>query len=173
MVSAGQMRYNAMNYDARIQLIRNELMNILGTYAIPKHLEDEKRAQAEVEGICRLINQKFPNDTNEDHICGTMDRAMLKLKEAHKSRSWPTSAEISAAVSKSMTSASTCTVGSGPWKPDTLKINAARIKNGEPVSETYIRGTMAQKLLDLGMITEAHLQPYLEYLSHNKVLDRI
>jgi hypothetical protein len=52
-----------MNYDMRVQLIRNELMNILGTYAIPKHLEDEKRAQAEVEGICRLINQKFPNDT--------------------------------------------------------------------------------------------------------------
>jgi len=67
-----------MNYETRMQLIRNELMNILGTYAIPKHLEDEKRAQAEVEGICRLINQKFPNDTNEDHIRGTMDRAMLK-----------------------------------------------------------------------------------------------
>ena len=103
-----------MNYDMRMQLIRNELMNILGTYAIPKHLEDEKRAQTEVEGICRLINQKFPNDTNEEHIRGTMDRAMLKLKEAHKSRSWPTSAEISAAVSKSMSSASTRSVSSGP-----------------------------------------------------------
>ena len=125
-----------MNYDMRMQLIRNELMNILGTYAIPKHLEDEKRAQTEVEGICRLINQKFPNDTNEDHIRGTMDRAMLKLKEAHKSRSWPTSAEISAAVSKSMTSAkSSLPKGNDTWKPDSLEINAKRIKAGEPVGQ--------------------------------------
>ena len=162
-----------MNYDMRMQLIRNELMNILGTYAIPKHLEDEKRAKAEVEGICRMLNQKFPNDTNEDHIRGTMDRAMLKLKEAHKSRSWPTSAEISAAVSKSMTSASTRSVSSGPWKPDTLQLNAKRIIAGEPVGEMYIRGKLADKMVEMGLISEAHLQPYLEYLSANNIPARV
>jgi hypothetical protein len=162
-----------MTYDERIFVLIGELAKILEGYATPKHLNTRAKEEDEARNIVRMLNQKFPNDTTEDHIRGTMDRAMLKLKEAHKSRTWPTAADISAAVSKSMTSASTRTVSGGPWKPDTLKINAARIKNGEPVSETYIRGTMAQKLLDLGMITEAHLQPYLEYLSHNKVLDRI
>lgn len=162
-----------MTYDQRIELIKNELMNILSSYAIPKHLEGDSAAQSEIQGIVRVINQKFSNNTNEEHMRGTMDRAMLKLKEAHKSRSWPTAADIIKAVTTSMTTSFKGVEAGKPWKPDTLEINAARIKNGEPVSETYIRGTMAQKLLDLGMITEAHLQPYLEYLSHNKVLDRI
>ena len=163
-----------MNYDMRVQLIRNELMNILGTYAIPKHLEDEKRAQAEVEGICRLINQKFPNDTNEDHIRGTMDRAMLKLKEAHKSRSWPSAADIAAAVSKSMNKQrSNVQASKGPWKPDTLALNAKRIIAGEPVGEMYIRGKLADKMVQMGLITDEHLQPYLEYLSANNIPDRI
>lgn len=162
-----------MTYDQRIELIKNELMNILSSYAIPKHLEGDRAAQSEIQGIVRVINQKFSNNTNEEHMRGTMDRAMLKLKEAHKSRSWPTAADIIKAVTTSMTTSFKGVEAGKPWKPDTLEINAARIKNGEPVSETYIRGTMAQKLLDLGMITEAHLQPYLEYLSHNKVLDRI
>jgi len=162
-----------MTYDQRLQLIKNELLNILSSYAIPKHLESDRAAQSEIQGIVRVINQKFSNNTNEEHMRGTMDRAMLKLKEAHKSRSWPTAADIIKAVTTSMTTSFKGVEAGKPWKPDTLEINAARIKNGEPVSETYIRGTMAQKLLDLGMITEAHLQPYLEYLSHNKVLDRI
>ena len=160
-----------MNYDARMQLIRNELMNILGTYAIPKHLEDEKRAKAEVEGICRLINQKFPNDTNEDHIRGTMDRAMLKLKEAHKSRTWPTAADISAAVSKSMYSAkSSLPKGNGTWKPNSLEINAKRIKAGEPVGQMYIQGKLAERMIREGLVTEEELAPYLVYIDAHRPL---
>jgi hypothetical protein len=102
-----------------------------------------------------------------------MDRAMLKLKEAHKSRTWPTASEISAAVSKSMTSASTRSVSSGPWKPDTLQLNAKRIIAGEPVGEMYIRGKLADKMVEMGLISEAHLQPYLEYLSANNIPARV
>jgi hypothetical protein len=92
-----------MTYDQRIELIKNELMNILSSYAIPKHLEGDRAAQSEIQGIVRVINQKFSNNTNEEHMRGTMDRAMLKLKEAHKSRSWPTAADIIKAVTTSMT----------------------------------------------------------------------
>ncbi|MEK9699242.1 MAG: hypothetical protein VW270_25920, partial [Candidatus Poseidoniales archaeon] len=145
----------------------------LEVYATPKHLNTDKKHRDELHNIVRMLNQKFPNDTTEDHIRGTMDRAMLKLKEAHKSRSWPTSAEISAAVSKSMTSASTRSVSSGPWKPDTLQLNAKRIIAGEPVGEMYIRGKLADKMVEMGLISEAHLQPYLEYLSANNIPARV
>ena len=162
-----------MNYEQRIRLILGELIKMMEGYAEPKHLNTRKKQEDEARNIVRMLNQKFPSNATEDHIRGTMDRALLKLKETHKSRTWPTAADISKAVTTSMTTSFKGVEAGKPWKPDTLEINAARIKNGEPVSETYIRGTMAQKLLDLGMITEAHLQPYLEYLSHNKVLDKI
>jgi hypothetical protein len=142
-------------------------------YATPKHLDTQKKQEDEARNIVRLLNQKFPNDTTEEHIRGTMDRAMLKLKEAHKSRTWSTAADISAAVSKSMSSASTRSVSSGPWKPDTLQLNAKRIIAGEPVGEMYIRGKLADKMVEMGLISEAHLQPYLEYLSVHNIPARV
>jgi len=108
-----------MTYDERIFVLIGELAKILEGYATPKHLNTRAKEEDEVRNIVRMLNQKFPNDTTGDHIRGTMDRAMLKLKEAHKSRSWPS-------------------------------------------------GKLADKMVEMGLITEAHLQPYLEYLSaHN------
>jgi hypothetical protein len=162
-----------MNYEERVRVILRELIKMMEGYATPKHLDTQKKQEDEARNIVRLLNQKFPNDTTEEHIRGTMDRAMLKLKEAHKSRTWPTAADISAAVSKSMTSASTRSVSSGPWKPDTLELNAKRIIAGEPVGEMYIRGKLADKMVEMGLISEAHLQPYLEYLSANNIPARV
>jgi len=162
-----------MTHEERIRVILGELVKIFEGYATPKHLDTRAKEEQEVRNIVRMINTKFPNDTNVDHIRGTMDRAMLKLKEAHKARSWPSAADIAAAVSKSMTSASTRTVSSGPWKPDTLQLNAKRIIAGEPVGEMYIRGKLADKMVQMGLITDAHLQPYLEYLSANNIPARV
>ena len=162
-----------MTHEERIRVILGELIKIMEGYATPKHLDTVAKQEQEARNIVRMINQKFPNDTTVEHIRGTMDRAMLKLKEAHKSRTWPTAADISAAVSKSMTSASTRSVSSGPWKPDTLQLNAKRIIAGEPVGEMYIRGKLADKMVEMGLISEAHLQPYLEYLSANNIPARV
>jgi len=163
-----------MNYEERFAIIMGELLKMLEGYATPKHLNTDKKHRDELHNIVRMLNQKFPNDTTEDHILGTMDRAMLKLKEAHKSRTWPSAADIAAAVSKSMNTQRTNVQASkGPWKPDTLALNAKRIIAGEPVGEMYIRGKLADKMVQMGLITDAHLQPYLEYLSANNIPDRI
>ena len=163
-----------MTYDERIFVLIGELAKILEGYATPKHLNTRAKEEDEARNIVRMLNQKFPNDTTEDHIRGTMDRAMLKLKEAHKSRSWPSAADIAAAVSRSMnTQRSNVQASKGPWKPDTLAINAKRIKAGEPVGEMYIRGKLADKMVEMGLISDAHLQPYLEYLSVHNIPARV
>jgi len=163
-----------MTHEERNRIILSELIKIFEGYATPKHLDTVAKEEQEVRNIVRMINQKFPNDTTVEHIRGTMDRAMLKLKEAHKSRSWPSAADIAAAVSKSMnTQRSNVQASKGPWKPDTLALNAKRIIAGEPVGEMYIRGKLADKMVQMGLITDAHLQPYLEYLSANNIPDRI
>jgi len=163
-----------MTHDERIFVLIGELAKILEGYATPKHLNTRAKEEDEARNIVRMLNQKFPNDTTEDHIRGTMDRAMLKLKEAHKSRSWPSAADIAAAVTKSMnTQRASMPTNKGPWKPDTLEVNAKRIISGEPVGEMYIRGKLAHKMVQMGLITDAHLQPYLEYLSANNIPARV
>lgn len=160
-----------MTYEERTRVILSELIKMMQGYATPKHLNTQAKQEDEARNIVRMLNQKFPNDTTEDHIRGTMDRAMLKLKEAHKSRTWPTAADISAAVSKSMsTSKSSLPSGNATWKPDSLEINAKRIKAGEPVGQMYIQGKLAERMVRDGLVTEDELAPYLVYIDAHRPL---
>ena len=160
-----------MTYVERTRVILSELIKMMQGYATPKHLNTQAKQEDEARNIVRMLNQKFPNDTTEDHIRGTMDRAMLKLKEAHKSRTWPTAADISAAVSKSMsTSKSSLPSGNATWKPDSLEINAKRIKAGEPVGQMYIQGKLAERMVRDGLVTEDELAPYLVYIDAHRPL---
>ena len=160
-----------MTYEERTRVILSELIKMMQGYATPKHLDTRQKEEDEARNIVRMLNQKFPNDTTEDHIRGTMDRAMLKLKEAHKSRTWPTAADISAAVSKSMTtSKSSLPSGNATWKPDSLEINAKRIKAGEPVGQMYIQGKLAERMVRDGLVTEDELAPYLVYIDAHRPL---
>ena len=163
-----------MNYDERMMQIKKELAEMLSEYAAPKHLIDPASQAKDIQSTAEVINALFPNDTNQDHITGTLKRAAMKLKGAHKSRTWPLASDITTAVKKSMNvQGSPMPVNKGPWKPDTLAINARRIKAGEPVGEMYIRGKLADKMVEMGLISEAHLQPYLEYLSVHNIPARV
>ena len=160
-----------MTYEERTRVILSELIKMMQGYATPKHLDTRAKEEDEARNIVRMLNQKFPKDTTEDHIRGTMDRAMLKLKEAHKSRTWPTAADISAAVSKSMSTAkSSLPKGNGTWKPNSLEINAKRIKAGEPVGQMYIQGKLAERMVRDGLVTEEELAPYLVYIDAHRPL---
>ena len=158
-----------MTFDERMSQIRSEITGMLATYAVPKHLDNENKVRQEIEGLARMVNHKLPNDTTPDHIRGTFERASMKLKSAHTSRTWPTGKDIDAAVTKSMTTTmSSLPANKGPWKPDTLAINARRIKAGEPVGETYITGKLAERMVAQGLVTEEELAPYLVYLDAHK-----
>ena len=159
-----------MNYDQRIHVIIGEFAKLIAGYAVPKHLSTRAAEEEEAKNICRMINQKFPNDATEDQIRGTMDRALLKLKETHTSRTWPTAADISKAISKSMLREVKGIVKSGPFTPDVASINAKRIKAGEPVAQSYITNqSNVQAMLDTGLITSQDLQPYKNYLSFHGI----
>ena len=86
-----------MTFEERMSQIRSEITEMLATYAIPKHLDNENKVRQEIEGLARMVNHKLPNDTTPDHIRGTFERASMKLKSAHTSRTWPTGKDIDAA----------------------------------------------------------------------------
>lgn len=153
-----------MTYDERFTVILGELIKMMEGYAEPKHLNTQKKKEDEARNIVRMINQKFPNDTTEDHIRGTMDRAMLKLKETHKSRTWPTAADIAAAVSKSMTSGSATVAATRSY--DHLEANALRMKANQPVGDGYIFGRNAVEMLQRNLITEELRQHYRKSYIH-------
>lgn len=162
-----------MTFEERMSQIRSEITEMLATYAVPKHLDNENKVRQEIEGLARMVNHKLPSDTTQDHIRGTFERASMKLKSAHTSRTWPTGKDIDAAVTKSMTTShSSLPHNKGPWKPDTLEINARRIRAGEPVGETYLTGKLAERMVSKGLVTEEQIAPYLVYLDANKLITR-
>jgi len=162
-----------MNYGYRINLIKKELENLLSSYSIPMHLRHDEDVKAkEIEIISKALNQLFPNDCNQEIISGAFERAELKIKAAHMSRSWPKASDIATAIKVSIASDSEASGVSATWYPDPKVINANRIKRGEPVSEFYINGKLGEELINDGLITEHDLQPYKEYLAVEKI-DRI
>ena len=57
------------------------------------------------------------------------------------------------------------------WQPDTLSINAERIKRGEPVGDSYLWGRRAVLMVKMGMIREDDLEAYRSnYLNNLKKL---
>lgn len=57
------------------------------------------------------------------------------------------------------------------WRPDSLQINAERIKRGELVGEEYLWGRRAIQMIKLGMLLEETLEPYRKaYLEEYKSL---
>ena len=46
------------------------------------------------------------------------------------------------------------------WKPDSLQVNAERIKRGELVGEEYLWGKRAVQMIKLGMLHEETLEPH-------------
>lgn len=46
------------------------------------------------------------------------------------------------------------------WRPDSLQVNAERIKRGELVGEEYLWGRRAVQMIKMGMVLEETLEPH-------------
>lgn len=57
------------------------------------------------------------------------------------------------------------------WQPDSLSVNAERIKRGEPVGDSYLWGRRAALMVKMGMLRESDLEPHRSnYLNELKKL---
>ena len=87
-----------MNSNERTALINRQLVNLLSIYAAPKHLETTAKQADAISRLAESLNKRFPNDTTEDHIIGTFERAGHSLSGSHKKNTWPLPPEITKAV---------------------------------------------------------------------------
>ena len=78
-----------MEYNERMELVLGELIELLSVYDLPRNLKSEKQTKDHLELLARSVNKRFPNDTTEDHIRGTFERAAIELSSKRKSNTWP------------------------------------------------------------------------------------
>lgn len=151
--------------------LRNLVMKLLARLNAPRAVAGNTEAmKAEAEFLCNAVIKLAPSRGYVDWF-GDFE---LEVFNNLETRSWPTAKELNKAAKTIAPKRPEFNVlvhpmGQEGYKPDPYKINAARIKNYQPVCEKYIVGSEAEKMIRKGLITEQDLQPYKEYLSNVKI----
>ena len=167
----------SMEYNERVKIVQQEITNLLNPYKPTAGL-DEKQQAAQIQNIAKAINGIFPADTTPDHIRGSFERAGRKLTTIHNSFSWPSANQITKVVRDALTAeerdnmpTTQAQLNEGVWrngKIDHDLLAAQQIKARQDVSESYITGLGAERLLKKGLVTPADLEPYARYLREEK-----
>ena len=176
MANAGTMGHN-MEYNERVKIVQQEITNLLSPYKPTAGL-DEKQQLAQIQNIAKAINGIFPADTTPDHIRGSFERAGRKLTTIHTSFSWPSANQITKVVRDALTAeerdnmpTTHAQLNEGVWrngKIDHDLLAAQQIKARQDVSESYVTGLGAERLLSKGLVTPTDLAPYAQYLKQEK-----
>lgn len=166
-----------MDHSQRINQIRQEITQLLSPYKPTAGL-DEKQQKAQIENAANTINKIFPNDTTPDHIRGSFERAQVKLTARSSNFSWPSGKEIIKVVRDALTAeernnmpTTHAQLNEGVWrngKIDHDLLAAQQIKARQDVSESYVTGLGATRLLSKGLVTPTDLAPYAQYLKQEK-----
>ena len=158
-----------LNYDQRKSAVTNHLGHLLSGYEPPYNLRDDQAKQVrEATEVAELIINTLPTSLNENQITATFERAGKELKKVAKSRSWPIAKDILEAIRKAIPAQDTDAPISQPFKFDSDKIAAKRINAGEPVAESYITGTGADRLIEKNLVTSQQIDRYKRGLEQQR-----
>lgn len=139
-----------MNYDQRMNQIKQELADLLSEYAVPKNLIDPASQAKNISNVAEMINALFPNDTTPDHIKGSFRRAAMKIAGKHKSRTWPLPAIISEAIQASMQSSEAAAKG----REDDLEAAARFLHDTKRAHPNYRSSYVAKQLIARGLLKD-------------------
>ncbi len=148
--------------------LRNLTMKVLARLNAPRAVSGDTDAmKSEAEFLVKRIIGLAPGKGYTIWFKDFEEQLLGNLE----TRSWPTAKEISRAAKEIAPKRPELRdlTGDNIYKPDPLKINAKRIKNGEAVDENYINGKLADQMVRMGLVQEHDLQPYKEYLSNVKI----
>ena len=149
----------SMNYDQRISYLKNWFGNdILSRFNMPRDLDQKIIAMDTIEAV----NNNIPSDVTPERLGQLVASITKELAQSATSRTLPSiklfidaTRSASKRLREARTEATHSSVGL-----DTLKITEARIRAGEAISDTFLRGTMREMLIAKTSITDADLAPY-------------
>jgi glutamate synthase domain-containing protein 1 len=129
-----------------------------------------------MDAMVEDINSEIPSNVEQSSLDHILSKMSQDIRKNTRSRSWPTIYTLTKAAQKC--SETQATAITGPKQPhifDSDKIAANRINAGEPVAESYITGTGADRLVEKKLVTSKQIQTYyksLEQLSAEVYAER-
>lgn len=154
-----------MNYETRIAIAREWVSNVITRYERPAHLAHDK-AKLELADMAEDLNAIIPANLTPEQYRSTLDKAARTIRAKNRTRSWPTIALVCQAVRENLpTPEPSDQASAAPKSIDrtrSMVINAGRIKRREPVDQSWITGTDAEKLIAQNLIERSDLKPYLD-----------
>lgn len=152
-----------MNYEKRIAFLKEWFKSdVLTRFNMPRDLDPKVVAMDLIEAI----NSNLPSKVDEQLISEISQYVIKEVSQSARSRTLPPAKEFIDAIRKaSQSRGAPRSVGSSnDFNP--YAVAAKRIRSGEPVSETYLKGPSRKRLQETQGITDLDLEPYLKRL-HN------
>ena len=158
----------SMNYDQRISYLKNWLgTDILSRFNMPRDLDQKIIAMDTIEAV----NRNLPSAINKERMGQLVALITKELTQSAQTRTLPNvKAFIEAARFATRGAAAGAILTPSVSFVDTYKINEARIRAGEAIPDTFLRGTMREQLIARTSITDADLAPYesVDYTAHKQ-----
>jgi hypothetical protein len=151
-----------MNYDQRISHITNWFRtDITIRFNMPRDVDPKIAAMDVIEAI----NGNLPSPLTEERIGTLLASITREVSRSAKSRTLPTAKEFVDAVRSLTQSGQIATHSSDkePWRVDPLQIALKRIRAGEALCESWLKGGKREQLLR--HINVGDLEPYDLYMA--------
>lgn len=148
-----------MKYEERIHIVRDAITSFLARYSPPKSATEESMA-ANFTGICEAINKRISANLNKDQFNTRIAQILDAVADKHETNAWPIQSEFVKAIERTSKAAEPSRHPETNTQQHDLTINANRIKQGLPVSDSYLWGRLAHELLKATDITQDQINSY-------------
>lgn len=147
-----------MNYTERTNTIGRWVQGLLKRYEPPSRMDDDSLRE-ELTFIVKDVNANIAAHVTPDQLNSLLERVESKIRANHGGRAWPT---VKTFIDCTKKSASDVPVDPTEiFELDTYKIMEKRVRNSEPIAESYIKnGIMRSKLLAATNLTNQDLKKY-------------
>lgn len=154
-----------LNYDERIARIKTWFQSdITIRFNMPRDVD----AKVAAMDVIDAINSNLPSPLTSERIGTLLASITTEVSRSAKSRTLPTAREFVDAV-KALTQSgqiSTHSTSNSGWYIDPLMAAVKRVKAGESVCESWLKGDKRKQLLR--HVNEGDLQPYDVYIAAHK-----
>jgi hypothetical protein len=151
-----------MNYDERISFLKQWFKtDILTRFNMPRDLDPKIVAMDVIESI----NRNIPSGLDRTQMSVFVATTAKEVTQSARTRTLPSVKEFIEAVRVASQSRGAERTATTALSLDPYRVNASRIRQGQPVAESYLRDPYRKKLIDEYHLTEGDFEQYNSYLA--------
>ncbi len=151
-----------MTYDERITFLKSWFkLELAVRFNMPRDLDPTVVAMDIIESM----NRNIPNKITQEQMSSLVALTAKEVTQSARTRTLPSVKEILDALRTSTQRTREPQQDTSNSFADTYQLNANRIRLGEPVSETYLKGDMKKKLINEYKLKEEDFDKY--YIESN------